>query len=504
MPRNECAPSPRPWTSGARIRECGGLPHGVARSSLSSWPYPRTEETSLARILVVDDEGEARQLLGMLLARARHEVVEASSVERALQLAKELEPLDVVITDLRLGGDDGLELCRRIVDARPDLPVIVLTGFGSVDAAVGALRAGAYDFLTKPLESEPLLAAIRRAAQHRALNAEVRRLRDEVGGLDVSDDFGILGRSPAMRRVFDLVDRVGDSDATVLISGESGTGKELVARALHRRSGRKGRFVAVNCAAMPSNLLESELFGHVRGAFTDARTDRDGLFVEANGGTLFLDEIGEMELEMQPKLLRALQERTVRALGSNRESRFDTRVVAATNRDLEREVSSGRFREDLFYRVNVVNIHLPPLRQRGHDVLLLAHHFLERYAKQSGRDVHGLTDSAVERLLEYDWPGNVRELQNCLERAVALARFEQVTVDDLPEKVRQARSTRLALDAHTPAEMPTLATLERRYTHKVLEAVEGNKTQAAKILGVDRRTLYRMLDRWDGEGAQAE
>jgi DNA-binding NtrC family response regulator len=451
----------------------------------------------VSRILIVDDEADARELLALTLTKAGHEAVEASALEPALRLVKELEPLDLVVADLRLGADDGLELCRRVAEARPDVPVIVMTGYGSIEAAVGALRASAYDFLVKPLDPTALLAGVRRALQHRALTDEVRRLRHEVGGLDVGDDFGIVGRSPAMRRVFELIDRVGPGDTTVLISGESGTGKELVARALHARSGRTGRCVAVNCAAMPSNLLESELFGHVRGAFTDARTDRDGLFVEASGGTLFLDEIGELGLDMQPKLLRALQERVVRPIGASRERTFDTRLVAATNRDLEQEVERGTFREDLFYRVNVVNIALPPLRKRGHDVLLLARFFLTRAAERTGREVGDLDDAAAERLLEHDWPGNVRELQNCIERAVALARFDRITVDDLPEKVRRARSSNVALDARHPSEMPTLATLERRYVHQVLEVVEGNKTAAAKVLGVDRRTLYRMLERWE-------
>ncbi|MCB9612809.1 MAG: sigma-54-dependent Fis family transcriptional regulator [Sandaracinus sp.] len=457
----------------------------------------------MSRILIVDDEIDTRELLALTLAKAGHETVEAGALAPATRLVKELEPLDLVIADYRLGTDDGLDLCRHVAEARPDVPVIVMTGYGSVEAAVGALRAGAYDFLTKPLDPEALLAGVRRALQHRSLTVEVRRLRQEVGGMDLDDDYGIVGRSPAMRHVFEMIDRIGASDATVLVTGESGTGKELVARAIHRRSARTGRCVAVNCAAMPANLLESELFGHVRGAFTDAKTDRDGLFLEANGGTLFLDEIGELELEMQPKLLRALQERVVRQVGSSRERRFDTRLVAATNRDLEREVERGTFREDLFYRVNVVNIALPPLRKRGHDVLLLAQSFLQRASERSGREVGDIDDAAAERLLEYDWPGNVRELQNCIERAVALARFDRITVDDLPEKVRRARSSRLALDARTPSEMPTLATLERRYVHKVLEATDGNKTAAAKVLGIDRRTLYRMLDRWTEEGAAA-
>jgi two-component system response regulator HydG len=300
-----------------------------------------------------------------------------------------------------------------------------------------------------------------------------------------------------MRRVFDLLDRVADSEATVLVTGESGTGKELVARALHQRSRRtEGPFVAINCAALPETILESELFGHVRGAFTDARTARQGLFIKANSGTLFLDEIGEMPAGMQAKLLRVLQERTVRPVGGEQEHAFDVRIVAATNRDLETEVEERRFREDLFYRINVVRIHVPPLRARGGDVLVLARHFLERYAAQSGRPVVGLTSAAADKLVSYPWPGNVRELQNCIEHAVALAPLDHLAVEDLPERIRDHQAKQaIELDAPGPTELMPMEEFERRYIIKVLEAVGGNKTMAAQVLGLDRRTLYRRLER---------
>jgi len=301
-----------------------------------------------------------------------------------------------------------------------------------------------------------------------------------------------------------LVDRLSETDATVLITGESGTGKELVARALHQHSRRAaGPFVAINCAAMPEPLLESELFGHVKGAFTDARTPRQGLFLKASGGTLFLDEIGELPIGMQPKLLRALQEKTVRPVGSDREEPYDARILAATNRDIETEVEERRFREDLFYRINVVRIQVSPLRARGNDVLLLAQHFVKRFSTESGKPVVGISTAVAGKLLGYAWPGNVRELSNCIERAVALTRFEELSVDDLPEKIRDYRATDLAVPGVDALELLPMEEVERRYILRVLAQVQGNKTLAAEALGLDRRTLYRKLERY-GEPAERD
>jgi two-component system response regulator HydG len=304
--------------------------------------------------------------------------------------------------------------------------------------------------------------------------------------------------------VHELVERIADSDASVLITGESGTGKEVVARALHRGGRRKdGPFVAINCAALPETLLESELFGHERGAFTDARAARSGLFVQANGGTLFLDEIGELPLPLQPKLLRALQERVVRPLGGEREIPFDVRLVAATNRDLDTAVHDGRFREDLYFRVNVIHVPLPPLRARGGDILLLAQTFVGAYGARSGKQVTGLSPQAAERLLAYAWPGNVRELENCIERAIALAQHDQILPDDLPEKIRDYRRSHVLVASDDPAELVPLEEVERRYILRVLEAVGGNKSQAAQVLGLGRKTLYRKLEEY-GEHARVE
>jgi len=338
---------------------------------------------------------------------------------------------------------------------------------------------------------------MQRAVQHRQLREEVKRLRDSTtAGRGMP---GMVGDSAVMRKVYALIDRVGETDAAVLITGESGTGKELVAHALHKRSKRTGNFVAINCAAVPASLLESELFGHMRGAFTDAKATRKGLFQEADGGTLFLDEIGELPIEMQPKLLRVLQTQKVRPVGGNAEVEVNVRIITATNRDLEQERAKGAFREDLFYRINVVPIHVPPLRDRGHDVLVLAQFFIERLEKK----VVGLSSDAARKLLDYDWPGNVRELENCIECAAVLSRFDHITLEDLPEKLRRAQSTQLVVEGDDTSHFLTLDQLERRYIRRVIGAAGGNKALAARTLGLDRRTLYRKLERYAIEEAAA-
>jgi two-component system response regulator HydG len=445
------------------------------------------------RILIIDDDRSMCEVLETELRRRDFEVSWVVTPREALARFEQ-EDFGLVITDVNMPGTSGVDLCRQLVSRREDMPVIVITAYANMETAIAAIRAGAYDFVTKPFDMDELALTIERALKHRALREEVKRLRKAVDGTQRFEE--ILGSSPAMLKMCELVTRVADTETTVLVTGESGTGKELVAKALHAKSGRKeGPFVAINCAAMPESLLESELFGHTRGAFTDARTARPGLFIKASRGTLFLDEIGEMPAGMQAKLLRALQERTVRPVGGDQEQPFDARIIAATNRDLETEVEEKRFREDLFYRINVVRIHVPPLRARGSDILLLAQHFLDRYAAQSRRPVAGMTSAAADKLLSYPWPGNVRELQNCIERAVALAQFDQIGVDDLPEKIRDYKTARISIESNDPAELLPMEEVERRYILKVLEAVGGNKTLAAQVLGFDRRTLYRKLDR---------
>jgi two-component system response regulator HydG len=446
------------------------------------------------RVLVVDDDVSMCDLLADDLGRSGFDAVSRRSASAALEFLS-TEDVDAIVTDLNMRGMNGLELCERIVTNRPDVPVIVITAFGSLETAIRAIRAGAYDFITKPFEVDALVLALERAVRHRALQEEVKRLRRAVEERCRFD--GLLGESEAMKEVYDLLDRVVDSDAAVLITGESGTGKEVVAHALHHRGRRSaGPFMAINCAAMPEQLLESELFGHTRGAFTDARAARTGLFLEANGGTLFLDEIGDLPLALQPKLLRALQERVVRPVGGTEEVPFDVRLVASTNRDLETAVEEGRFREDLYFRINVIQVPLPPLRARGGDVLLLAQHFIEQHAARAEKRVTGLSPAAAERLVSYAWPGNVRELQNCIERAVALARYEEIVVDDLPERIRAYRGSYVVLAADDPSELVPLEQVERRYILRVVEAVGGNKTVAARVLGLDRTTLYRKLERY--------
>jgi DNA-binding NtrC family response regulator len=468
------------------------VPESPSRDSNSrvERPTPRTREPS---VLVVDDDKEMCELAEAGLSQRGYSVAWRMTPEEALDVI-EREDFAVLLVDIHMEGMSGLDLCRAALAKRPDLVVVVMTGFGSLDHAIGAMRAGAYDFITKPVSMDALALALERAVRHRAMSDELRRLRRRVENRELPN---VVGASAVMQRVADVVDRVAETETNVLITGESGTGKELVARALHERSGRRGPFLAINCAAVPENLLESELFGHSRGAFTDARSARTGLFVEANQGTLFLDEIGEMPLGMQAKILRALQERKVRPLGSSQETSFDARIIAATNRDLEAEVTDKRFREDLFYRINVVRIDVPPLRSRGNDVLLLAQHFLERAAERSGKSVTRLGRLVAERLINYDWPGNVRELENCMERAVALARFDEITMDDLPSKIRDHRATEVYTLTDDPNELPPMHTVEERYIRKVLAAVGGNKTLAAKVLGFDRRTLYRKLERYD-------
>jgi len=445
------------------------------------------------RILIIDDDSSMCEILEAELKKRGFESTTTTSPEDALRRIGE-DDFSLVLTDINMHGMSGVDVCRQIVESREDLPVIVMTAYGSMEAAIAAIRAGAYDFVTKPFEMDEIALTIERALKHRALREEVKRLRRVVVDSQKFDD--ILGTSPAMKKMYDLVARVAETETTVLITGESGTGKELVAKAVHQRSVRRdGPFVAINCAAMPETLLESELFGHTKGAFTDARTARPGLFIRASRGTIFLDEIGEMPAGMQAKLLRALQERTVRPVGGDQEQPFDARIIAATNRDLETEVEEKRFREDLFYRINVVRVQVPPLRSRGSDILLLAQHFLQRYQSAGAPRVVGIKSAAADKLLSYPWPGNVRELQNCLERAVALAQYDHLGTDDLPERVREFRSSRITIESSDPSELLPMEEVERRYILRVLEAVGGNKTLAAQVLGFDRRTLYRKLER---------
>ena len=446
----------------------------------------------IPRVLVVEDDDAMRDLLVEELAEAGFQVQAAANGREGVERVRR-EPVDLVITDLRMPEVDGFDLIRDVV-ATPHSPhIVMITAFGSIETAIRAVKLGAYDYITKPFEMEELILVADKALAERSLRRQVARLQREVEeryGLD-----GIVARSEAMREILTLVSRVAVSNVSVLITGESGTGKELVARAIHYNSDRAaGPFVAVNLAAVPGNLIESELFGHKRGAFTDARHDRVGMFEEASGGTIFLDEIGELALELQAKLLRVLQEGEIRPLGAAKVQTVDVRVVAATNRDLEEMMQEGRFREDLYYRLNVIEVALPPLRQRPEDIVPLAEHLLARAATKRGTRAARLSPAAQRVLLAYHWPGNVRELGNVLERGMALCQAGEIQVDDLPSQVREQKEEDALAEA--VARRLTLDQLEREYIHRVLADEGGNKTRAAQRLGLDRKTLYRKLDEW--------
>jgi two-component system response regulator AtoC len=445
-----------------------------------------------AKLLIVDDDVAGCDALSETLDHRGFEALRAHSGADALVAIEERGDLAAVVTDLNMPGLSGTELCRRVHATQPNLPVIVVTAFGTMEAAVAAIRAGAYDFITKPIQIQELLLTLGRALEHRTLKEENKQLREAVAEQRPPSD--MVGESPVMRDVYAMVGRLADTLATVLVTGQSGTGKELIARAVHDRSSHStGPLVAFNCAAIPETMLESELFGHARGAFTDARTARKGLFVQANGGTLFLDEIGDMPLSTQAKLLRALQEHKVRPVGADHEVPFDARIVSATSRDLENEVAEQRFREDLYYRINVIRIHMPPLAARGTDVLLLADHFVSRHAAHAKKPPLAVAPQAAAKLLAYPWPGNVRELQNCIERAVVLAQGEHITLDDLPDHIREFQGKHFVLPLENPLALLPMEEVERRYILQVLEAVHGSRSQAAQALGFDRRTLYRKL-----------
>jgi DNA-binding NtrC family response regulator len=446
------------------------------------------------RILVLDDDQALCELMEEDLLRRGHRVLTAQSVVAARELLHEQE-FDVVLSDINMPNFNGIDFCAELQDNRPDLPVVIMTAFGSLETATAALRAGAYDFVTKPIDLDLLHVSLERALEHRHLQEKVRLLKDQVRRQQPGGE--LLGDSAVMEDIKEQIVRIADLDISVLIAGESGTGKELVARALHQQSQRhEGPFVAINCAALPENLLESELFGHVKGAFTDAREDRKGLFVEASGGTLLLDEIAEMPLTLQPKLLRVLEDHKIRPLGGSKEISCDVRVLAASHKDLQAAVAAGKFRNDLYYRLNVIQLELPPLRERGNDILLLAQSFIQQLSSRFNKSVKGMAKPAAACLLAYSWPGNVRELRNVIERALALTHHDQLTVEDLPENVRHpagAVSVPVSLVDVDAGNILPLEEMERRYILQVLDQLDGNRTLAARLLGVDRKTLYRKL-----------
>jgi DNA-binding NtrC family response regulator len=444
--------------------------------------------TPQGRILVVDDEVQTAHTIEHMARHFGYDVVVAGSVEAAIQRFAE-SSFDVVLTDVQLGRRNGFDLLRHILQRAPQVPVVLITGYATIDAAMEAIEAGAYDYFPKPAARDALGALLKRAIEKRRVGLE--RL-EEPAAPPAAEDFDyIAGNSAPMIEVYKTVARVASGRSNVLIFGESGTGKELVARALHRRSARsERRFVPVNVSAIPEGLLESELFGHVKGAFTGATTTRRGLFEEAHQGTLFLDEIGDLSLPLQAKLLRAIQEQRVKPVGGNEEIDVDVRILAATHQNLEEMVRSGRFREDLYYRLNVVSITLPPLRERREDIPILLDHFLRKYVRESGRPAQFSAD-ALRVLTDYSWPGNVRELVNVVERAVLLSTHGLITPEVLPPGVADEPGA----EAQAVAESAALSDVIQRHVLQVLERTGGNRTQAARILGISRRTLHRMAQR---------
>jgi DNA-binding NtrC family response regulator len=446
-----------------------------------------------ARILVVDDDRAMCQLLFDLLSEDGYAVEVAHDGETAIEKYK-TSRFDLTITDLMMPKMKGIELVRRLREMNGGAAVLLITAFGTIESAVEAMRAGAFHYVTKPFHNDEILIQVKRALEQQSLQKELQRLRTEVQARDRFQN--IVGQSEAMQKVFETVAQVSDLPANLLIEGESGTGKEIVARAVHFNSARSGGpFVAVNCAAIPENLLESELFGYVRGAFTDARRDRRGLFQEATGGILFLDEISEIPLTLQAKLLRVLEDKEVRPLGANQSEKVDARVVSASNQDLAELVRAGRFRQDLYYRLNVIRIVLPPLRQRRDDIPLLVNHFIQKFADNSKRKVEGVDGSVLATLKAYDWPGNIRELEHAIEHAVPLGKDAVIGVADLPPQIVARGDGALTVE-QAIAKQLTLHELEREYIGRTLEVTHGNKTEAARILGVDRTTLYRKLEEY--------
>jgi DNA-binding NtrC family response regulator len=451
-----------------------------------------------SRVLIVDDEELYRRALERILTRCGHSVVAARDAGEAMRVVSS-EPIDLVLCDVRMPGISGLELIRQIRDADPDLPCIVVTGYGSAEQSVEALHAGAFWYLEKPFEQRSLDVVrrlVERAIEHRRLRSENRLLQSQLRSRYRFDN--VIGQGAALRGVLDLVERVADSDSTVLITGESGTGKELIARAIHYNSRRADRMlVTVNCGAIPEELLESELFGHVKGAFTNAVANREGRFAAADGGTIFLDEIGDMSSNLQVKLLRVLQERSFEPVGSEKTVRVDVRVIAATNQDLADAIRRQSFREDLYYRLNVIPIEVPALRRRKEDIPVLVEHFLARLNQEKGRAVEGFAPAALERLMEYDWPGNVRELENLVERLVVLRGSGVIEEADLPAGYRRSgESSDIPMPVVGPGGLPFNEVIDRIETNLILQALEQthwNKNRAAQLIGLNRTTLIEKI-----------
>lgn len=449
------------------------------------------------RILVIDDEKNIREGLQMALEDDGYEVLTAADGTAGLQKALS-DVVDLIITDLRMPGIGGQELLRRVTSETPGVPVIVLTGHGTVETAVEAMRMGAYDFLTKPLDLDRLSLLVKRALQNRELVLRHRELEEQLQSNKTFEH--IIGKSAAMEHVFEMIRKVAPSRASVLITGESGVGKELIASAIHNLSPRKDKsYIKVHCAALAESLLESELFGHEKGAYTGAVSQKRGRFELADGGTIFLDEIGEINQNLQIKILRVLQEKQFERVGGEKSVTVDTRLITATNRDLEKEVENGTFRSDLYYRLNVVHIHVPPLRERKEDLPLLIAAFIKEFTEENAKSISGIEPKARAALYAYDWPGNIRQLRNCLESAVVMSSDDIIRLSDLPEHVREAEQT-AAIRVQIGT---TLAEAEKHIILETLAAYKGNKSKTADILGIGRKTLHRKLDEFAASAAES-
>ncbi len=447
------------------------------------------------KILIVDDDKAHLSMLQMVLKSLSHSIKCVTDGKYAIEAAEQ-EPFDLILMDVRMADIDGMEALQRIKKFNPSIPIIIMTAYSSVDKAVDAMKLGAYDYLTKPLNFDELKITIERAMDHLQLYIENSRLKDEISF--EAGFSGIIGSSNSMRKVIDMARIVAPTGATILITGESGTGKELFAKAIHNSSSQKNnRMVSINCAALNETLLESELFGHERGSFTGADKRRDGLFLSADKGTIFLDEIGEIPMSMQVKLLRAIQEREIKRVGSDKTISVDVRIIVATNKNLEEEVKKGRFREDLFYRLNVINIKVPPLRERKDDIPLLAHNFLRLYSKKNGKSFKGFTPMVMDVLTKYQWPGNVRELENAIERAIILSMGQYISEKDLPLNVMKARKSDDTLqDSVSGVGGKSLDEIESIALIETLKQTKGNKTAAAKILNITRTTLNNKIKKY--------
>jgi len=443
-------------------------------------------------ILIADDEPGIRESLSIVLNDEGYDCKAVKDGELAIEAMKE-SSYDVVITDLKMPNADGMEVLEHVLQHSSETLTIIITAHATLETAIQALRKGAADYILKPLDFDEVLIRIEGLMEHKNLIQENKYLREQI---DQEYNFNhIIGESPAMKKIYKMVERVSQANSNVLITGASGTGKELVARAIHFNSQRYQKpFLAINCGAIPENLVESELFGHKKGAFTGATADKEGVFVAANGGTVFLDEVAEIPLNLQVNLLRVLQEREVKPVGSNQTLTFDTRIISATNKDLEAEIEEGNFRDDLYYRLNVVELSLPPLQDRREDIPLLAHHFLQKYSKELKRNLKGITSEAMSAMMAYQWKGQVRELENVIERAVLLSDNEYLSVEDLPSAIRNTAGVEnYEMDSNKLDE--AVQVFEKHHIQSILKRTDGNKSEAARLLGIDPSTLYRKMEK---------